>query len=70
MSSAVICDKCKKAMYTDSRSGKDAYAKFKIEYCRDYGEYHLCKSCYRQFCVEFMRGFSQEEFDDEYGKDG
>ena len=27
MSSAIICDKCSKAMYADSRSDKDAYAK-------------------------------------------
>ena len=70
MSSAVICDKCKKAMYADSRSDKDAYATVKIEYCRGYSELHLCKLCYRQLCTEFIRDYTPEEFDDEYGKDG
>lgn len=68
MSSAVICDKCKKAMYADSRSDKDAYAYLKIEYCRGNSEFHLCKLCYRQFLVEFVRCYKPEEFDDEYGE--
>lgn len=68
MSSAVICDKCKKAMYTDSRSDKDAYSVLKIDYCRGYSEIHLCKICYRQFRVEFVRDYTPEEFDDEYGE--
>lgn len=68
MSSAVICDKCKKAMYTDCRSGKDAYATLKIEYCREYSELHLCKLCYRQLCTEFIRAYTPERFDDEYGE--
>ena len=68
MSSAVICDKCKKTMFTDSRSNKDAYATIKIDYCRGYSELHLCKSCYRQFRTEFVRDYKPEEFDDEYGE--
>lgn len=68
MSSAVICDKCKKAMYRDCRSGKDAYATVKIEYCREYSELHLCKLCYRQLCTEFIRNYTPEEFDNEYGE--
>jgi len=68
MSSAVICDKCHKAMFTDSRSDKDAYAEFKIEYCRDFSQIHLCKICYRQFCTEFIRNCTPEEFDETYGE--
>lgn len=68
MSSAVICDKCKKTMYDDSRSDKDAYATLKIEYCRNTSCLHLCKVCYRQFCTEFVRDMTPEEFDDEYGE--
>ena len=67
MSTAVICDKCGKAMYTDSRSDKDAYALIKIEYCRGYSEVHLCKVCYRQLQVEFLRHWTPEQFDYEYG---
>ena len=68
MSSAVICDKCKKAMYADSRSNKDAYATLKIDYCSGYSEMHLCKLCYRQFRTEFVRDYKPEEFDDNYGE--
>ena len=67
MSNAVICDKCKKAMYSDSRSDKDAYASFTIDYCRNQSWMHLCKACYRQFCAEFMRDITPEDFDNEFG---
>lgn len=66
MSSAIICDKCSKAMYADSRSDKDAYAKITIEYCRDTSWLHLCKKCYRRFAMEYF-GFTEEEFQEEYG---
>lgn len=66
MSSAIICDKCSKAMYADSRSDKDAYAKVTIEYCRDTSWLHLCKKCYRRFAMEYF-GFTEEEFREEYG---
>ncbi len=68
MSSAVICDKCKKTMYTDSRSDKDAYAELKIDYCRDFSVIHLCKICYRQLLTEFIRSWKPEEFDETYGE--
>ena len=67
MSSMIKCDKCGKLMYTDSRSGKGAYAKFSQDYIDGYGTFHLCKICFRQFHVEFMRDWTPEEFDDQYG---
>ena len=67
MSSAVICDKCHKAMFTDSRSNKDAYAKLRIDYVDGLSALHLCKACYRQLCVEFIRDCTPEEWDDIFG---
>ena len=69
MSSMVCCDRCKKTMYTDSRSEKDAYAIFKEDYIDGYSTFHLCKSCLEQFHVEFMKSYTLEEFNDMFGDD-
>ena len=58
MSGAVICDCCGKAMFTDSRSDKDAYATINIDYCRNFMRVHLCKDCYKKAAKEY---FGEEE---------
>ena len=67
MSNMVQCDKCHEVMYSDNRSEKDAYAVVKIEYVDGYSHFHLCKSCYRQLRVEFMRNISAEDFYETFG---
>ncbi len=68
MSKAIICDKCKKALYADSRSSKYAFASLRIDYGASNSWLELCKDCYRQFCTEFIRDITPEAFDDMYGK--
>ncbi len=68
MSEMIRCDKCKKLMYTDCRSDKDAYCKLNVTYVDGYSTFHLCKACYRQFLTEFMRIKTPEEFDEEFGE--
>lgn len=46
MSAAIICDKCHKAVYADSRSDADAYSTINITYNRETRVLHLCKACY------------------------
>lgn len=67
MSTMIRCDKCKKDMYADSRSDKDAYAKLNTDYIDGYSTYHLCKACFRQFLTEFMRAWTPGEFDEMCG---
>lgn len=67
MSEMIRCDKCKKMMFTDSRSPKGSYAKFSEEYLGGYSTFHMCKVCLRQFETEFMRFTTPEEYDDMYG---
>lgn len=67
MSTMIRCSKCKKDMYADSRSDKDAYASLAWNYINGYSSYHLCKTCFRQFITEFMRHMTPEEFDDLFG---
>ena len=64
----IRCDKCKKDMYSDSRSDKDAYCEIRIIYTDGNSTLHLCKSCYRQFRTEFVRDYKSEEFDETFGK--
>ena len=64
MSEMIQCDKCKKLMYADSRSDKDAYCKINITYVT----YHLCKACHRQLLTEFLRTYTPEEYDEEFGE--
>ena len=68
MSNIIRCDKCKKDMYADSRSDKDAYAQINTTYVDGYSTYHLCKVCFRQFLTEFMRTCTPEEFDETLGE--
>lgn len=68
MSEMIRCDKCKKDMYADSRSGRGAYAQLRTTYTDGCSTMHLCKTCYRQFLAEFMRMHTPEEFDEIYGK--
>ena len=67
MSEMIRCDKCKKLMYTDSRSNKGAYCKIGINYTDGYTSLHLCKSCYKQFCTEFIKDYTAKEFDQYFG---
>ena len=67
MSLMVCCDKCKKTMYTDSRSAKDSYACVQTEYVNGYSQLHLCKVCFRQFYTEFLRIMTPEKYDYEFG---
>ena len=62
----IRCDKCKKDMYADSRSDKDAYSRITTDYIDGHSTYHLCKVCHRQFVTEFMRIYTPEEYDDEF----
>lgn len=68
MSEMIRCDKCKKLMYTDSRSDKDAYCKINITYVDGYSTIHLCKACHRQLLTEFLRtSYTPEEYDETFG---
>jgi hypothetical protein len=67
MSELIMCDRCKNKYFTDSRSDKGAYCEIRIIYTDGNSTLHLCKSCYRLFRVNFMRQYSEEQFDDEFG---
>lgn len=67
MSEMIQCDKCKKLMYADSRSDRDAYCKINITYVDGYSTIHLCKTCHRQLLTEFFRTLTPEEYDDNFG---
>ena len=66
MSNMIRCDKCKKLMYADSRSDKGDYCRIGIDYVDGNSTIHLCKTCYRQFRIEFVRDFTEEEYDEYY----
>lgn len=63
----IRCDKCKKMMFTDSRSPKGSYCKFTESYEGGYSTFHLCKKCLQKFHVDFMGDMTLGEFDDNYG---
>lgn len=67
MSQMIMCNKCKKLMYADSRSEKGAYALLRIDYTDGLSSLHLCRICHRQFWTEFLRELTPEEYDDEFG---
>lgn len=67
MSSGVICDKCNRAMYSDSRSDKNAYVTIGIYYNTGYSRLHLCKECYKEFIVEFLKTMKEWEFIEKFG---
>ena len=67
MSNMILCDKCKKMMYADSRSDKGDYCTVKIDYIDGLSTLHLCKVCHRQFLVNFTRIIKPEEYDEEFG---
>lgn len=69
MSAMIECDKCHKLMYQDSRTPKGAYCTVGVTDVMGYSIIHLCKTCYRQFRVEFIRDMTPEEFDEYYGED-
>ena len=54
-------------MYTDSRSDKGAYSLHTMDYVNGHSSYHLCKTCLRQLLTEFLRMYTPEDFDDEFG---
>lgn len=64
MSNAVICDKCKKSFYTDSRSPKGAYCSMTIEYTDGTSFVNLCRECHKKFWVDFLEDCSSEDYDD------
>ena len=70
MSDVILCDKCKKMMYADSRSPKGAYCKLRIDYTDGLTTYHLCHTCHRQLLTEFMRTWTPEEYDETFGEWG
>lgn len=67
MSNMIRCDKCKKLMYADSRSDKGDYCNIGIDYVDGHSTIHLCKTCHRQFRIEFVRDLTSEEYDEIYG---
>lgn len=69
MSQMIKCDKCHKLMYADSRSEKGAYCQIGVNYTDGFTRMHLCKVCHRQFMTEFMRIFTPEEYDGEFGEE-
>lgn len=69
MSELIMCDRCKKKYFTDSRSGKGAYCEVRTIYTDGNTNLHLCKECYRDFLVDFMENWGAEEFDNYYGAD-
>lgn len=68
MSKMIRCDKCKRMAYEDSRSDKNEMCRITINYIDGFTELHLCKYCHRQFCTEFIRDYTPEEYDDQFGK--
>lgn len=68
LSELIMCDRCKNKYYTDSRSDKGAYCEMRIIYTNGNGTMHLCKSCFRLFNTDFMRVYTEKEFDEEFGK--
>lgn len=69
MSKMVMCDRCKAAFYTDSRSNKGDYCSIQIEYTDGLSSLHLCRKCHKELWVSFLGTMSDEEYDDEFGKD-
>lgn len=50
MSEMIECDRCKKKMYTDSRSEKGAYVKMTADDpLMGYSVFHLCRDCFEAF---------------------
>ena len=68
MSKMIMCDKCKKLMYEDSRSERGANCNIKIYYTDGLSNFDLCKSCHRQLLTEFIRSITPEEYDDTFGE--
>ena len=66
MSSMIRCDKCHVLMYTDARSDKGDYCRISVNYVDGLTALHLCKVCHRQFMTEFLRIYTQEEYDEEF----
>lgn len=67
MSQIIECDRCKKKMYTDCRSHKGDWSTVNIDWIDGYSTIHLCKDCHKLFLIEFMKLYTSEEFDDEFG---
>ena len=63
MSTLIECDRCGQRMYADSRSQKDAFFRLNI----DSGYYHLCKKCHKKFFTEFMKIYTEKQYDEEFG---
>lgn len=51
MSNMIICDRCEKLMYGDSRSDKGDYHLLSVD-AQPCG--HLCKSCFTEFADKFF----------------
>lgn len=68
MSELIMCDRCGNTYYTDSRTDKGAYCELRIIYNGN-SKFHLCKKCFKEFNVEFMKMGSDSEFYEEFGFD-
>ena len=66
MSHGIICDRCKKPMYADSRSDKDAYCTMSIDYIDGHSTIHLCKLCHKAFRIEFLADINIEEYKEQF----
>lgn len=67
MSSMIMCDRCKSLFYTDSKSDKDAYCNFNIEYIDGLSHGHLCKKCHSEMLINFLKSYTYDEYVDAYG---
>ena len=69
MSTMIMCDRCKKLMYADSRSNKGAYCSMNIQYTDGMTTLNLCRSCHKNFIIDFMELYNtQTEYDEDFGE--
>lgn len=47
---------------------KSSYCELAVTYTDGYHMNHLCKKCYKDFLVDFMKTYTKDEFDDELGE--
>lgn len=69
MSTMIMCDRCKKVMYADSRSNKGAYCSMNIHYTNGMTTLNLFRSCHKKFMIDFMKLYkAQTEYDEDFGE--
>lgn len=60
MSMMVMCDRCKKVMYADSRNDKGDYASIQLTHGNELIYFHLCSECHDALRTQFMKKLKWE----------